>query len=210
MKSPNGLVRFALLSATGLLLAGCLFRPATVSERRFVLSPLPPSGRAPAAAESLPVGVGLVKMPPYLLRSSLAVRKGVGEIQYIEDALWAEPLDQDFQRTLAANLSRLLPTAQIYLSAWERDQVKVGVFVTVEQFDVDTQGRGTLSAWWRITFPGSDKPVKSGQVNLVQTGASPRGNPQAIVATLSALTADLSRLLAAGIRESASPEESKK
>ncbi|HWH70301.1 MAG TPA: ABC-type transport auxiliary lipoprotein family protein, partial [Candidatus Sulfotelmatobacter sp.] len=108
-----------------------------------------------------------------------------------------------FQRTLAANLSRLLPTEQIYLSAWKRDQVKLRVSITVEQFDVDTQGRGRLTAWWRISPPSTDKPLKSGKASLVQTGASPQGNPQALVATLSELTTQFSRMLAEAIRECA-------
>jgi uncharacterized protein len=203
MKTPQGLFRFALVSATGLLLAGCLLKPTTVSVRRFVLAPLPASAGAPATNTDLALGIGLVKMPAYLLRNALALRKGTNELEYVEDALWAEPLDQGFQRTLAANLSQLLSTEQIYLSSWGAEQVKLRVFVNVEQFDVDTRGKGRLIAWWRLTAPGSEHLVKSGKADLTRSGPSPRGNPQAIVATLSALTGEFSRQLAEAIREAA-------
>src|SRR6185503_15026090 len=157
-------------------------------------------------AVDVAVGIGSVKMPSYLMRSAMAVRKGASEIDYLEEALWAERLDQCFQRTLAANLSTLLGSDRVYLSTWERDQVMVKVFVNVERFDVDTEGRGTLIAWWRITAPGSDKPLKSGQARLTQTGPAPRGNPEVIAATSSALTTEFSRELAQAIRQSAKPQ----
>jgi uncharacterized lipoprotein YmbA len=103
---------------------------------------------------------------------------------------------------LAANWALLLPADQVYLSAWERGQVTVAVFVEVEQFEVDLQGLGTLAAQWRLSTPGHDQLAKSGQVRLTRAGAPPRANPQAIAATLSDLIAQFSRRLAPAIRES--------
>src|SRR5881392_2329375 len=119
MKPWRYLQFVALVCGVGLLLSGCLLKPVTVSTRRFILAPIPASEHASVAAEQLSVGVGFVKMPAYLLRNSIAVRKGVSEIQYLEDSLWGERLDQSLQQTLAANLSTLLPSDRVYLSAWE-------------------------------------------------------------------------------------------
>ena len=140
-------------------------------------------------------------MPSYLLRNSLAVRNGANEIEYLEDARWAERLDQCFQRTLAANLSRLLPSDSVYLSDWGRDQVRVRVLINVEQFDVDTGGQGTLVAQWRLSAPETDVPLKSGHARVVWTGASPLGNPEVIATTLSNLAAEFSRDLAQSIHK---------
>ena len=203
MKPSTYVQILGLVCGTGLFLSGCLFKPVTVSTRRFILAPIPASEQASVAAEPLPVGVGFVKMPAYLLRNSIPVRKGPSEIEYLEEALWGERLDQSFQQTFAANLSTLLPSDRVYLSAWERDQVRVRVFVNVEQFDVDTQGRGTLIASWRITAPASDKPLKSGQSRLARTGTAPGRDPQIIVTMLNALTAEFSRELAQAIQKSA-------
>jgi uncharacterized lipoprotein YmbA len=142
-------------------------------------------------------------MPAYLLRDPLIVRKSANEIKCLEDALWAERLDQSFRQVLADNLSAMLGSNQGYTSASEPDRGMVRVSVEVKQFDVDTQGRGTLIAWWHLTAPGSDKPVKGGQTRLSRAGPSPRGNPQAIATTLSALTADFSQELAQAIHQSA-------
>jgi uncharacterized lipoprotein YmbA len=201
MKSNLVLLAFAI---AGMLLTGCLSRPPTINARHFVLAPISTNESAPAAAKHLSVGIGFVKMPSYLLRKTIVVRNGANEIQYIEDAMWAERLDQSFQRTLAANLSWLLPSDSIYLSDWGRDQVRVRVFINVQQFDVDTDGRGTLIVQWQIASPDSDTPLKSGQTSLARIGASPRGNPKIIAATLSELAGEFGRELALSIRESAS------
>jgi uncharacterized lipoprotein YmbA len=205
MKPSFFLVRLMFVAIVGMLFTGCLLRPARVSTRHFVLAPIPADELAPAATGDFSVGIGFVKMPSQLLRDSMAVRNGANEIEYLEDDLWAERLDQCFQRTLAANLSRLLSSDSVYLSNWGHDQVQARVFIDVQQFDVDTQGRGTLVAQWRITAPDSDTALKSGRTQLARTGASPQGKPEAIATTLSDLTAEFSRDLAQSIRESVKP-----
>ena len=194
--------RSLLVGLIALFLTGCLFKTTIIPPRSFVLSPISTNEPASTATGQLSVGIGFIKMPSYLLRSSIAVRDGANEITYFEDALWAERLDQGFQRTIAANLSRLLPSDTIYLSDWGRDRVMARVFIDVQQFDVDVHGRGTLIVRWRITAPDSDVPLKSGQSRLDRTGASPHGDPQAIATTLSNLAAEFSRVLAQSLRES--------
>jgi uncharacterized lipoprotein YmbA len=188
------------------LLSGCMLKPVTVSIRQFTLSPIPTSGSprsdAFSGAEHLSVGIGFVKMPSYLLRDSLATRNGPNEIGYLENAVWTERLNELFQRDVAANLADLLPSDSLYLTDWGRNQVTVAAFIRVQQFDVDLNGHGILIAQWRISAPGSDVPLKSGRSRLEQTGASPRGKPEVIAATLSDLAAQFSRDLAQSIRES--------
>jgi len=192
-----------MMSSLALLLGGCVTKPARVLTRHFVLVPAPAPEQASTTAQQSSVEVGFVKMPSYLLRDSMVVRKSADEVEYFETALWAERLDHSFQQTLAQNLSMLLASNQACLSASERDRLVVRVSVNVEQFDVDTEGRGTLLAAWRLSVVGTDTPMKIGQAHLTRPGPSPRGNPQAIATTLSSLLAEFSRVLAQALRESA-------
>jgi uncharacterized lipoprotein YmbA len=194
-------VAFALVMAV--LLTGCLFRKSPVTVRHFILSPITTNEPQTAATEHLSVGIGVVKMPSYLLRDSLAVRNGDNEIQYLEGAQWGERLDQSFQRTVAANLSRLLSSDRVYSTDWARNQVLLRVFINVQQFEVDTKGHGTLVAHWRITSAGTDTPLKNGTARMDRVGNSPHGNPGVIAVTLSDLTSEFSRDLAQSIRENA-------
>jgi len=190
-------LRFLAAAALCVTATGC-FSPHTVATRHFILTPAPVTA---AATTGIRVGVGVVKMPNYLLGNSLAVRTNAGEFVYLEGALWAERLDNGFARVLAADLSAMIPTDQVRLGAWRPDDVAVEVYVTVEQFDVDQAGTGTLVAWWRITAPGSAKVLKSGEARLTKAGKAPATDSQNIVTTLSELTATFSQTLAEAVRE---------
>ena len=184
-------------AALGATVTGC-FSPHTVATRDFILTPAPATA---AATSDIRLGVGVVKMPDYLLSNSLAVRKSAGEVGYLEGALWAERLDKGFARVLAADLSAMIPTDQVRLGAWQTDDVTLEVHVTVEQFDVEQGGTGTLVAWWRISAPGGAKVLKSGETRLTKAGKSPASDSQNIAATLSELTATFSQMLAETVRE---------
>jgi len=201
MNSTRRVPLCQLLCAVTLFLGGCLLGPVSNSPRQFILTPMPPSLQAPAHRDLPSVGVRSVTMAPYLLKTSIAIRKGTNEIEYLEDAVWSEGLSQGFQRTLAADLVTLLPTTRVYRSAWGRDQVKAIVVVTVEQFDVNIEGRGALVADWLVLGPNSEEPLISGQARLTHTGAVPRGNPEAIATTLSMLVAEFSRELAQALHQ---------
>jgi len=203
MKNYHRLFLLIASAAIGALLTGCLLRPANVTTRQFVLTPAA-SASQPRTAEAFAIGLGAVKMPEYLLRSSLAVRKSELEVEYLDNAAWAERLDQSFQRVLAANLAQQLPGSRIQRSTWLNSQVTLAVFVSAERFDVDAQGKGTLLANWRIETPDGRQVLKDGVTSLNQAGASPNQRPEIIAATLSELTAQFSEALARAIRECAS------
>ena len=200
--------RFAALLFSVTLCAGivgCSFlKPARSTARHFVLTPMAATAPAPAAANALAVGLGQVKLPAYLFDTSLAVRKGTNEVEYLPSALWAERLDTGFQRVLAANLAIILPTDRIHQSAWQRDAVAAEIYVTLEQFDVDASGRGVLVARWRILSAGGEKILKAGGTRLTRQGPPPDEGASGAVATLSELVANFSRQLAQALQEATS------
>jgi uncharacterized lipoprotein YmbA len=179
-------------------LTGCSFlKPAKTTAHYYVLTPV---AATQSGSGSLAVGLGQVKLPAYLSNTSLAVRKGTNEVEYLESALWAERLDAGFQRVLAADLANVLPTQQVRLSAWRNEDVAAEVYVTVEQFDVDARGQGVLIARWRIVSPGGEKVLKAGGSRLSHQGPAPEAGVSGTVATLSELVADLSRQLAQALK----------
>jgi len=198
-------LRLFLALAVGACLTGCSFlKPAKSTARYFVLTPTPASGSAAAPSGSMAVGVGQVKLPAYLLNTSLAIRQGTNQIDYLTSDLWAERLDTGFQRVLAANLAVLLPADRVLLSAWQKDAVAAEAYVIIEQFDVDASGRGALAVRWRILSPGGEKLLKTGSSRFSGQGASPDADASGAVATLSKLVADFSRELATALREATS------
>ena len=206
----TGLLRSAgllLPLALCVLLAGCSFlKPVKPTARHFILTPVPAAeSTAPVpATHALAVGVGQVNLPAYLFNTALVVRKGTNEVEYIPSAFWAERLDKGFQRVLATDLGILLPTDRVHLSSWQREDVAVEVYVAVEQFDVDSSGRGVLVSQWRILSPGGEKVLKSGRSRLSRQGPPPEAGTAGAIGTLSELVADLSRQLARELLEATS------
>ena len=199
-------LRFAILNFLGAgavcaLLSGCLFKAATVTNQRFVLTPVQAESHASGAGQPA-IGLGRIRMPDYLLNDSMAVRKSDFQIEYLENALWAERLDHSFQRVLAANLSAHLPDNHVRLSPWQPGEVTLAVRVNIERLDVDPEGRGTLIARWQIESADSGKVLKNGEANMSNTGAKPYADPATIAKSISDLTSQFSQNLAQAIRES--------
>jgi uncharacterized lipoprotein YmbA len=184
-------------------LTGCFgfLKPVPSTARHFVLTPVPASGSVAPGSGSVALGVGQVKLASYLLDTSLAVRKGTNEITYMPSVLWAERLDSGLQRVLASNLSSLLHTDQVRLSAWQSEDVSAEIYVHIQQFDVNTDGNAVLVAWWRILAPGGQKTLKAGETRLSRPSPMPGVDPSGAVATLSQLVADFSGQLAQSIKE---------
>src|SRR6266536_2377273 len=202
MKPGFCLMRLAFVLHSSVLLSGCLLNTATVPARHFVLAPISADQSSPTPKEHLQIEIGFVKMPAYLLRDSIAVRNGANEIEYLENALWAERLDQSFQRALMADLYGSLPET-IHFADSEGNRQTAKIFINVHRFDVDTKGRGTLVAQWRIAASDGARSLTSGYTSLDRTGVSPRGNPAAIARTMSELTADFSNELTRSLKGSA-------
>jgi uncharacterized lipoprotein YmbA len=195
-------LRLLLTLAGTLGLTGCgLLKPDKSTARHFVLSSLPATESAPAPSGGVAVGVGPIKLAAYLFNTSLAVRKGTNEIEYLHGTAWAERLDTGVQRTLAANLATLLPTDQIRLSAWQSGDVSAEVYVVIDRLDVDAEGKGVIAAWWRVLSPGGDKTLKAGDCRVSRPGPPPETDPSGAVATLSELLAELSRQVAQAVKE---------
>ena len=196
-------MRLALVLLSAVPLSGCLLKTATVPARHFVLTSIPADESSRAPKEHASIEIGFIKMPAYLLRDSIAVRNGANEIEYLENALWAERLDQSFQRALMADLYGSPPSDTIHFTETDRKKEIVRIFINVQQFDVDTEGHGTLIAQWRIAASDGNESLRSGQTSLARTGVSPRRDPAAIARTMSELTAEFSHELTRSLSGSA-------
>ncbi|MFO1477436.1 MAG: PqiC family protein [Verrucomicrobiota bacterium] len=198
---PGARTLAALLCS--LVLTSCSFmKPVASTSHYYVLTP---DATTSGESGSLAVGLGQVKLPAYLFNTSLAIRRGTNEVDYLESAIWAERPDAGVQRVLAADLAAVLPTDQLRTPAWQKNDVALEVYVAIDQFDVDAAGRGVLVAQWRILSPGGERILKSGISRLSRPGPSPDTNISGAVATLSDLLADLSRQLAQALKETPVP-----
>jgi uncharacterized lipoprotein YmbA len=131
-----------------LLVAACGSTPAS---RFYLLTPL----GEPAAVQTLAgephIGVGPISFPKYLDRPQIITRSSNAEVYLAETDRWAEPLQENFTRVLAENLSRQLGTGHISIEpSRHRNEIDYRVTAEVIQFDADQNGAVMLLAYWSI------------------------------------------------------------
>ena len=188
---------WAICAAALLVVAGCArFKPVVQDDRYFVLTPVAVAGANTATGPA--VGLGAVVIPGYLLQSGIVVRRGDNEIEYSENLRWAERLDKNIQRVLAADLAATLGS-NVFATAWRRDEVAAELHVTLNRFELDQNGAAIVDAKWLILKPGSDETVRAGQTRITRPGPPLSTDPDEAIATLSTTLADLAREIATAL-----------
>jgi uncharacterized lipoprotein YmbA len=180
-------------------LTGCkTFKPVEDLTRYYVLSPSAvPSTRA-YTNQSFAIGIAPVEIPAYLQTTHIVLRRGTNEISYSESSDWAEHLDKGIQRIVAADIELLRPEIRTVISAWQSQDVKAEVYISIQRFELDERGNVTLDSQWRIVAPGSSR---AGHSSINKKGPSLAKDPSAAVGTLSASLLDLSKDLATALQK---------
>lgn len=184
-----------------LLIAGCSFlggAPGTNPNRYYVLTEATDL-REIAHLPDLRLGVGPIQLPDYLDRLSIASRRAPNRVVYAEADRWAESLDGNVQRILAADLSVLLYTERISLFPWYRTSAPDRrISIDIQRFEVDPAGEVRLWARW-ILRDEAGKRIVAGEFDQSRPGAA---NTDAVAKAMSELVGDLARSIAVVVAES--------
>jgi uncharacterized lipoprotein YmbA len=187
------------LGAGLLLLGGCAGQPT----RFYILSPLP--GTEAASPATSPghgpaIGIGPVTLPRYLDRPQIVTRAGPYQLQLGEYDRWAEPLETNFSRAFAENLSLLMATDQVAIHPWPRGTpIDYQVSIEVAHFVGQRDGESVLVANWTL-FRGEGQEALVSRKSRYSTPVAGEAY-EAMVAAMSQTVADLSRDIASTIRE---------
>lgn len=134
----------------------------------------------------------------YLDRQGIVTRVSPNRFAIAENDRWAEPLEENFSRVLARNLSILLQTDRIVAYPWVRSQQPTyQVQVEVLRFEPNAEQIVELWGRWSI-IEGTNKTVSVKETYL--TRPTRDKSTEASVAALSETVADLSREIAGAIR----------
>jgi hypothetical protein len=188
------LCRICLLSV--LLVSGCATTSRPVDF--YTLSPAAVSGtlEPPAAnCRGAVIGIGPVVWPSYLDRPQIVTRLSPNRISFDEFHRWAGPLEEDFQRVLAEDLSKRLQTDYVIKYPGKlRNKIRYRVQLQIDQFDGQPGDAVTLKAAWSIVDENSDKTALHDAV--IREPVAGEGY-ETLVAAASAAVAELSRQIAA-------------
>lgn len=187
----------ALGLLVGLAVAGC----SSPQTNFYTLASVDAPSTAPATARpGLTIGVGPVRLPEYVDRPEIVIRRNAYAVDLAIFDNWAAPLDDRFPEVLILDLAAQLPADQVIVFPPRLPTpVDVQVEVSVNQFDVDTAGTATLIAEWRLRSPGGQPLPQTGRtrVTATATDASMQAKVAALSQTVVQLSAELARTLAA-------------
>ena len=107
-----------LLFALTLFMGSCSpFGAGTQRETKYYVLSSMQSEATPiqplAHLSGIGLGVGPIRMPLYLDRSDIVTRGSSNQVEIADFAQWAGPLQENFSRVLAENLSVLLATDKV-------------------------------------------------------------------------------------------------
>ncbi len=101
--------------------------------------------------QDISIGVGPVELSDYMLRPQILTYERAGKLDYAEFERWAEPLDDNFARVIAQNLSVQIPTEQIFIFPFRGSaKVKYQIVFEVLRFAKGPDGQVTLIVLWSI------------------------------------------------------------
>ncbi|HVP68030.1 MAG TPA: PqiC family protein [Anaeromyxobacteraceae bacterium] len=165
---------FFVLSAT----ARGSATPSKGAERKEVLEVLPP------------------RVPDYLDRPQMVIRRSSNELEVDEFNRWGEIPSAAVGRVVEENLSALLPSWAVLPSPANPSMAtRARLFLDVEELGWDGNGEARLKVSWSLLADGA--PEMQANSNLRRQARS--SSPEAGAEALSELLADLSREIAAAV-----------
>ena len=183
------------------LLAGCSFlEPVPDPSRFYVLTTVDDVDLSAPPLSGISLGVGPIRLPDYARRQEIVRRTAATEVRPSIYDRWAGDLDNSVTRVVAEDLSRALGTDRISTyPSFEISRADYLVEVTVVRFDLDSQNTAFLNARWQVRDNRTKGRNLSRETQAVQPATSP--DTSAGVAALSRTLGDLSRDIAAAVRE---------
>jgi len=192
-----------LLLAFGLIMGSCSpFGAGTQRDTKYyVLSSMQSEAQPVQPLANLPdigIGVGPIRMPLYLDRSDIVTRGSLNEVEIADFAQWAGPLQENFSRVLAENLSVLLATDKVGVFPFvRRDSLDYNITVYVTRFDGMQGDKAHLRARWSILDGKRKKSLF--EKHTVASHPTETDTTEALIAAKSSTLGQLSREIAEAI-----------
>lgn len=195
-----GVIFFVVL----LVIGGCALMGKGTQQptKSYILNSLYSEETQPqpvADLHDMGIMVGPIRMAMYLDRSDVVIRNSQNEVTPADFSQWAGPLQENFSRILAENLSILLSTDKVGIfpgtKAMFFDYI---VQLNVTRFDGMPGDKAYLRARWSILNNKRKKILF--QKHSVLSHPTENDSIEALVASQSLTVADLSREIAEAIK----------
>ncbi len=160
----TGRCRLPIATLIALLLVGCV-APSSPAPNFYLLTAQSPSGDARLAG--LGLGVGPVRVAPYLERVQLVSHDGRADLRVDDRQRWAEPLDKGIQRVMVQNLAALTG-AHTRNFPWSRSAIPERA-LRIDVLDLNARdGVARLEVLWVVEAPDREVAPIRGREHLQQ------------------------------------------
>ncbi len=209
MASTRQLLKTCAAGVIAMALAGCTAVAQTILAPRpdltkfYLLTPTADTA-APAAVQSVggdfAIGLGPIKLPPYLDRPEVVTRPAPNRLELSKDARWGESLQNGFTSVMARDLAAAVGTRRVIVFPWYNTvHIDFQIQIDVYRFETDGQGNAQLSAKWTILDSTGKNILYTAESNLTQP--SKPGDTTDAAAALSRTVGDLSGQIANMLRQ---------
>ena len=184
-------------------LAHDILAPQKDVSKFYLLTPTADAGAStPAAATAstqsagdFTLGLGPIKLPPYLDRPEIVTRAAPNRIELSKEDRWGESIQNGFTNSLERDLEAQIGTNRVIIFPWFNTvHIDMQVQIAVYSFETDSQGTAHLSAKWTILDSTGKNILYTVETNLTQ--ASKPGDETDAAAALSRTIGDLSGQIA--------------
>jgi len=139
------------------LLAACSTTPPVKYYNLNTLPEIQHDVPEAVSGDHVAVGLGPVSFPKFLDRPQIVIRQSPNRIEVSEFHRWASPLQGDFLRVLAKNISILLPLSRVVVYPWkDQDSPTYSIKLNVEQFDGQFGKHVILDVTWSVAKQKDD------------------------------------------------------
>jgi uncharacterized lipoprotein YmbA len=200
-------LRLLKLCAAGALVmcvAGCsylakaILAPQKDISKFYLLTPTADSAPATASTQStngsFTIGLGPIKLPPYLDRPEIVTRMAPNRLELSKEDRWGESVQNGFTRSMERDLSAQTSAAIVLFPWYSTVHIDMQVQIDIYRFETDAQGTATLSAKWTVLDSTGKNILYTVESNLTQP-SKPGDNTEA-AAALSRTIGDLSAQIA--------------
>jgi uncharacterized lipoprotein YmbA len=202
------LPRICAAVALAMSLAGCsylakaILAPQKDISKFYLLTPTADTAAAtPASApgsnsnSDFTIGLGPIKIPPYLDRPEIVTRAAANRLELSKEDRWGESVQNGFTSAMERDLAAQVGTENIIIFPWYNTvHIDMQVQIDVYRFETDSQGIAHLSAKWTLLDSTGKNILYTVECTLTQQ--SKPGDTTDSVAALSRTIGDLSGQIA--------------
>ncbi|HSB96010.1 MAG TPA: PqiC family protein [Spongiibacteraceae bacterium] len=153
-----------LLGAIGVvLISGCIGSRSPAPNYHLLIA----RAQNKEAALDTSIGIGPVRIAPFLNRPNITTHAGGGALAFNDTERWGEPLEQGIQRVLLQNIT-ILTGAETRNFPWRQSGIpQYAVRIDVTDLDKTADGNAALEVSWMLEDLKNSRVLKTEQQHLV-------------------------------------------